>query len=138
MIQLIYVSSAVHPFTTPELAALLAHAREKNQRLNITGILLYKGGNLLQVLEGEEDVVNALMASILADPRHVDTSVISKATIEQRQFPDWSMAFRDLADPQVQAMPGFSKFMHGTIDLGKYRDDPTGCFEVLNFFRDSR
>lgn len=137
MIQLIYVSSAVRPFTREELAALLAHAREKNQRLNITGMLLYKGGNLLQVLEGEEDVVRSLMDTIEADPRHTGTSIISEETIDHRLFGDWSMAFRDLADPQVQSMPGYSKFMHGA-DLDQFPQDATGCLDVLKFFRDSR
>jgi hypothetical protein len=32
--------------------------------------------------------------------------------IEQRDFPDWSMGFRDLNDPSLAATPGFSQFMN--------------------------
>jgi len=76
MIQLVYVSSAVKPFTDQELLGLLEKARENNQKLGITGMLLYKNGDFMQALEGDEQVVLSLADHIAKDLRHGDIRVI--------------------------------------------------------------
>ena len=60
MFHLVYASSALQPFTKPELQALLEQARQKNAKLGVTGMLLYKDGNFMQVLEGEKETVRKL------------------------------------------------------------------------------
>jgi len=67
---LVYVSSATLPFSGEDLRALLATCRENNAELGVTGMLLYKDGNFMQVLEGDEQAVRGLYARIAADPRH--------------------------------------------------------------------
>ena len=54
---LVYASSAVDMFSMEELVCLLERWRPKNAALGVTGMLLYKGGNLIQALEGEADAV---------------------------------------------------------------------------------
>jgi len=51
-------------------AELLTVAREKNSRLGITGMLLYKAGLFLQVLEGDSVRVRELYSKIASDERH--------------------------------------------------------------------
>ncbi|MBA3651724.1 MAG: BLUF domain-containing protein [Chthoniobacterales bacterium] len=48
----IYVSFATHPFTQDELVELLQVSRKNNTAVGLTGILLYKEGKLMQLLEG--------------------------------------------------------------------------------------
>jgi hypothetical protein len=48
----------------------LEQSRENNLRLDVTGMLLYKGGNFMQMLEGEKDAVLGLYE---AKKRTVDT-----------------------------------------------------------------
>ena len=108
MIQLVYVSSAVHPFSNAELVELLHKARAKNAALHVTGMLLYKDGNFIQALEGEEAVVHTLFACIKADQRHRGVEVVIDEEIPHRTFADWSMGFRNLADTETQALSGFS------------------------------
>ena len=48
MIAIVYISSAVQPLSDADLEALLAQSREKNGRLKVTGILLYKDGDIMQ------------------------------------------------------------------------------------------
>jgi hypothetical protein len=67
---LIYVSSALKLMGELELLSLLELSRAKNVRLNITGLLLYKEGNFMQMLEGEKDTVLNLYAAIQKDVRH--------------------------------------------------------------------
>jgi hypothetical protein len=50
---LLYVISAVKPFSDSELVEMLVKTRAKNISLEITGMLLYKDGNFLQVMEGD-------------------------------------------------------------------------------------
>lgn len=57
MIQLIYVSSAVNLMSEDELLDLLAQSSQRNKRKGVTGLLLYAGGNFIQVLEGEQSDV---------------------------------------------------------------------------------
>jgi len=70
MFSLIYVSSAVTEFSKSELVDLLESCHANNANLGVTGMLLYKDGNFMQALEGNEDVVRGLHAKIALDPRH--------------------------------------------------------------------
>ncbi|HTL52025.1 MAG TPA: BLUF domain-containing protein, partial [Planctomycetota bacterium] len=70
MYQIVSVSSATKPLTPEELIALLKTSRERNTKRGITGILLYKDGNFMHVIEGEQTVVETLSAKIAKDPRH--------------------------------------------------------------------
>jgi hypothetical protein len=56
-VHIVYASSALQPFTTSELQGLLEQARPKKSTLAVTGMLLYKDGNFMEVLEGEEEAV---------------------------------------------------------------------------------
>ena len=43
----VYVSSAVRPLTEDEILDILLVARQNNERLGVTGMLLYRDGNFL-------------------------------------------------------------------------------------------
>ena len=51
MFHVVYVSSSTQTFTQSDLQMLLQKARDKNTQLDLTGMLLYKDGNFMQVLE---------------------------------------------------------------------------------------
>jgi len=57
MIAIVYISAAVQPLSDADLEALLAKSREKNARLKVTGILLYKDGDIMQLIEGPGEAV---------------------------------------------------------------------------------
>ena len=138
MFHLVYVSSAVKPLSKSELAGLLAKSRENNTKLGITGLLLYKDGNFMQVLEGDEALVRELYAKISDDPLHNGAIVLLEESLDSKQFPDWSMGFHDLNDEEVRAMPGFSQFMKKPLTAKDFMDDPTGCLTLLDLFRKGR
>ncbi len=64
MFFLTYVSTATRPFSKTDLSELMTESHENNARLGLTGMLLYKDGNFMQVLEGEEGDVRALYQKI--------------------------------------------------------------------------
>lgn len=123
MFRILYLSVAQRPFSKIELLALLDKSRQNNARLGVTGILLYRDGDFLQLLEGEEPAVRQLYQRISADPRHVGVRTLVEERCEQRLFEDWSMGFRDLADPALQQRPGFSTLLNQSRDLVDHPDD---------------
>jgi uncharacterized protein YaaQ len=135
MFHLVYFSSATKEFTKPELQKLLDEARKKNTKLGVTGMLLYKDGNFMQVLEGEEKVVTKLISTIEADSRHKGVIVPVRGTSEQRLFPDWSMGFRDLADSNIAKTSGYSDFMNTPLTGAGFTREPHRCLKLLTLFK---
>lgn len=88
--QYLYISTAP---TLPreEVDSILAASARNNPQRGITGLLLFNGRNFLQLLEGEEGEVAALMQTITADPRHSGVSVLDRRSITARSCPDWAM-----------------------------------------------
>lgn len=87
------------------------------------------------MLEGERTVVQALYQTIVKDPRHRGATMLLDGEADERMFSDWSMGFRDLSDPAVQATPGFSQFMNSRLVAERFADDPTGCLGLLALFK---
>lgn len=117
MIQLAYVSSTQTLLTGPDIADLLIKSRANNARLGITGILLYKAGSILQVLEGGEDEVTALFSAIRGDRRHRGVVLLFQRRVESPDFPDWKMAFRDLNSKEAAALEGALEVSDAAFDL---------------------
>lgn len=137
MLSLIYVSTSVKLLSDEELLEILKVSREKNAAVNITGLLLYKGGNFMQVLEGPDEAVEALYKKIEADPRHKDLIVLSREQISTRQFPAWEMAFQNLDNPAIKNEPGFSQFLQDEFIADVYRQNPLRAYIMLLTFRDN-
>lgn len=95
MYHLMYASYAKQDFSDEDLTELLIKARSNNSNLGITGMLVHRAGNFIQVLEGEEDTVKALYETIKADQRHAGEIIISEGEINERQFAKWAMDFRN-------------------------------------------
>lgn len=108
--QLVYVSTASELLDEPTLMTMLADFRTNNHRRGVTGLMLYCDGNILQLLEGEETVVEDLFCIITADPRHEAVTLLYSGTREQRDFPDWNMGFQRLELAELPLTPeGFSR-----------------------------
>ena len=108
MFNLVYGSNAAKAFSNAELFEMLEQWRTKNARLGITGLLIYRDGAFIQSLEGEEPDVRALYAQIHADDRHFQVHMVQAIAIAERQFPDWSMGFKNLDGVDVAAFPGYN------------------------------
>ena len=107
MLSLVYTSTASQPFRESALEQLLAECRENNAAADVTGMLLYRRGRFIQVLEGVADTVRALTDRIRRDPRHHDMRVLIEERVPQRRFPDWTMGYRALRGHDEAAPSGF-------------------------------
>lgn len=94
MLSLLYISRSLLPKNQAPLILqeIMEAAIRRNRALNITGALVYTGSEFAQALEGPEDGVSAVMASILIDPRHDDVSIVRREEALGRSFPNWGMA----------------------------------------------
>lgn len=93
MYQLIYVSSATETFTRDKFLDLAFTMSSDNAKSGITGMLVFKDGNFMEVLEGEESAVKALFSKVNHDPRHTLVSVIQEGEIQNREYATWMMTF---------------------------------------------
>jgi hypothetical protein len=68
--QIIYVSSSEGLMSEFELRELLTSIRPNNVKHEITGMLIYQDGNIMQVIEGEQHNIDQLYKNIALDNRH--------------------------------------------------------------------
>jgi len=132
MLSLTYLSSATEPFSREQLEELLSQARPKNERLGVTGMMLYAGGNFIQTLEGEEDAVTSLYTTIEKDPRHREIMIMLREQVKERSFPDWSMGFEMVSDEEAEKIPGFNGWLQAGKDQhGSFKHSRAGIFYRL-------
>ncbi len=109
MIQITYLSSATRAMSQEDLEDILRTARDNNARLGVTGMLLYGNKTFIQILEGEEGVVNDLVKTIKRDPRHTNFQIVKKKPIDQHEYADWSMGFKRVSGQDFQAVKGLEQ-----------------------------
>lgn len=132
--QIVYVSSATHPFSKEDLLSILRISRENNARVDVTGMLLYQEGNIIQVLEGPQERVLETYARIERDPRHYGIIPLTEGMVEAREFAEWSMAFRDLRSADVQWLPGFSGYLNKGFGALSPQEKTGAAHRLLQFF----
>jgi len=76
-----------------EIDSILDTARVQNQKLGVTGALMFNAGCFAQVLEGELEHVEETFERIQYDQRHQDVNVLLFEPTDTRAFEDWSMAY---------------------------------------------
>lgn len=114
--QLIYFSY----FTAPldELPQLLEKSAAANKQAGITGALLFSGGNVVQVLEGPQERINAVWAKISKDTRHTRVFLVEQAEILEREFGSWSLGFLELHSEVFRGMSdSVQKFSFGPQEI---------------------
>ena len=131
---LVYVSSATKPFSVDELRTLLERTRANNTRRSVSGMLLYKDGNFMQALEGEEATVKAVYATIAQDPRHTGAIMLLSGPIEARAFAEWSMGFRDLR-ADTAGVEGYSAFLNTPLTSAEFLAEPSRAQKLLLMFK---
>lgn len=136
MISIVYASTATKLFSPDELLELLITSRASNVQHGITGMLLYRGGNIIQAIEGEEQEVLQLYENIISDRRHKDVILLSKDPIKTRQFSDWHMGFKNIDQMLDEELEGFTEFLENDFNPAFFERHPTRAYMLLLNFRD--
>ncbi|NUN05115.1 MAG: BLUF domain-containing protein [Bdellovibrio sp.] len=92
---LVYISQAVTDISYTDIRAILEVSRCRNLEDEITGVLIFRDGYFLQLLEGDEKKVRATLGRILQDERNYSLRLLIETLGPERLFKDWTMAFYD-------------------------------------------
>lgn len=93
--QLAYCSASTEPEMSDEMITdILETSRALNKKNEVTGLLMYRKLSFMQIFEGESEAVDDTILRILKDPRHKWITILYNKDIDERSFPDWTMAYR--------------------------------------------
>lgn len=138
MFELLYTSVATQALSELELINLLEKAREKNQSLGITGMLIYHDREIMQILEGEESTVKALFQAIYKDNRHTSADIFYQGKIQSRAFSGWSMAFKHLDEETIKAMEtGYEELDKKKSPVSMIKDNPNRGKKIFLALRET-
>jgi hypothetical protein len=95
--RLVYYSRNAIPGDSDDLASalasILAKSQANNQRVGVTGALMFNSGCFAQVLEGARSAVEETFERIQQDSRHGEVSLLAFEPAPARAFGNWSMGF---------------------------------------------
>ncbi len=132
--QILYVSAASDKIDDAEIDRILEVARARNTASGITGVLLFRAGIFLQLLEGERAAVEQLYGKIEKDSRHNHLIKILSADNKERIYTEWSMGYRKLEDIDVKFVNeilSWNKLITAAKDI-----DNKLILEMLTRFKD--
>jgi hypothetical protein len=121
MHHIIYMSTASWSMSEEELRELLRQAQQGNERVGITGALVYGEGRFMQIMEGEQATLEALYTRLGQDRRHKDLFKLADRAILERRFTEWSMAFQVVTPAAFEQLMGYvapSRLAQQLPDLG--------------------
>lgn len=94
---------ATRNLSEKDLENILLAARQRNEKHQVTGVLLYSDGRFMQYLEGASSDLHEILAHVKSAKQHGDLEFGVMTPIDRRAYKSWSMAF---VAPQIyQAEP---------------------------------
>ena len=133
MFYLIYVSSATKLMDDDALLSLLQSARDENEQLGITGMLLYQDGNFMQMLEGKKQTVLGLYEKLKNDNRHKGILTILTGDIDERNYEDWSMGFLNM--DKSGELSKYSDYINENLTLKSFNKDSQDAYVLMSVFK---
>ena len=107
MITLIYHSSTKDLSSLNETKLFFKPIRLKNIELDVTGLLLHHEGKIMQILEGEKEIITSLFERIKLDNRHTDVVKLIDFEMIDRSYEEWSMASTVISDAESLHVAGY-------------------------------
>ncbi len=139
MHELFYCSMATREMRDADILDILKVSREKNARLEVTGLLVYqkRTREFMQILEGGKQVIFDLLETIKTDERHRSLKLIYNGEISKRSFKGWSMGFADLESVDKSKLEGISDFLEEGYTHELIRDEPSYTTVLMETFKKS-
>lgn len=135
MIQVSYLSRATVPMSAEQLLSLLLQSRRNNAARGITGMLLYGNETFLQVIEGDDFAVDALIDRIGGDTRHAGVKILDRKTVSGRQYSDWNMSFERVTPQALEDVEGLRNFGAQDFTFDTLARDETAVEALMDHFR---
>lgn len=135
MFELIYCSVAHDDISSKDIQDILMTSRKFNDANKVTGCLLYHDFEFVQILEGDQKIVQDLYANIKRDNRHSVVTLLSEGKKNERTFPGWSMAYHQLNNEGLKNIEKLL-FKNNFIAFSELQEKPTEAVKL--FFYISR
>lgn len=90
---IIYTSTMLPTITLEDMQKISDDFMSNNKIHNISGVLLFYRGVVLQYIEGERTVLDRLYLNILKDTRHYNIITLFDDVISSKLFKDWGLKF---------------------------------------------
>jgi hypothetical protein len=146
LIHVIYVGAASSDLSEHDTVKFLNEARKANRRNDISGLMLYVGGCLMLLLEGETAKIDTACKEILSDGREM--RMILREPIAEREFPEWIMGFEtvepleaarllgvplvfDPASHVPRMDPNCAKTLLSIIGRRRWQSDRSGIYRAI-------
>lgn len=92
--QYLYLSRLQGPSAAQTVLDVVRQARINNERLGVTGVLLFDGAEICQYIEGETSVLASLVERIARDSRHDRLQPLHQGPLlPTRRFQRWRMGY---------------------------------------------
>ena len=133
---LIYLSVAANKFglDEKELDELLDSCRATNEKLGITGALLYIDGDFIQMIEGDEENVKELYLKIVRDSRHSSILKLTEGWREKRLFSEWRMGFKKMSKADFDTPNGYIDIRDALTDQSEMSDPNHPAIKLMSSF----
>ncbi len=118
--QLVYRSIASSGFQSDDMVSLMSSCKKNNPALEITGMLVYNDGIFLQMIEGDALSISKLYNKISLDPRHGDLKILWSGRADERTFPHWSMAFKDMSTVCDRVLAEHADIINRIFEIDEY------------------
>ncbi len=146
LIHVIYVGAASADLSEHDTVNILNDARKTNRSHDISGLMLYVGGCLLLLLEGEPAKVDSASRAIVTEGR--DMRMILREPISEREFPEWIMGFETVELDEAARLlgapllfdsssrvpridPNSAKTLLSIIGRRRWQSDRSGMFRAI-------
>ena len=101
MKRLIYHSFAAPQLKADDVFGIVERASAWNGSVGLSGFLLFREREFMQLLEGDADALDELFEKVRVDPRHRSIEVKFENAIESRCFSRWRMQRIAVTSPHV-------------------------------------
>lgn len=110
----VYISNALRLIEKEQLDELFYQSVKNNETNEITGVLLYKEGTFIQILEGEDQILSDMLKVIERDKRHNNIMIVLDRIITKRLFTNFKTGLSTLNnDLHLSSLESFLKNCKG-------------------------
>lgn len=119
-----------------QLDKIVSKSVANNHACGVTGVLLQMDGRFIQVVEGDDPVVDGLFKKIRCDARHRNIEVLFDNHVSARGFPDWSMRGLAIQDKRLFNLESIRRIED--VYRSNFRFEPHSFVNLLvSIFEDS-
>lgn len=93
--QLVFIREAAEDISYSDINNILEASRTNNKQENVTGVLIFRDGYFVQLLEGLEPNVRKVFSQSVIDDHASSAKILVETSGTQRLFESSSMAFCD-------------------------------------------